>query len=190
MRTLNADGGLWPVLATVPNSRVGSGSGSDLEPNRWNGSYHTKTRTVAIGPVLPPKTRHFNTTSLAPIKYLSSDRIMTRSICKLCSFMRSVTSRFQICDRTNIGWVAIENPRNSREIWRYFTAILWILVGWQFWTWEMKERIKLHNSRIDHITIRSELKYFIGANGVGTVYFEPRFSSNPAKNPQFYVRSG
>jgi hypothetical protein len=41
-----------------------------------NGSYHTKTRTVAIGPVLPPKTRHFNTTSLAPIKYLSSDHIM------------------------------------------------------------------------------------------------------------------
>jgi hypothetical protein len=67
----------WQELATVPNSRVGSGSGSDLEPNRCNGSYHTKTRTIAIGPVLPPKTRHFNTPSLAPIKYLSSDRIMT-----------------------------------------------------------------------------------------------------------------
>ena len=49
------------------------------------------------------KTRHFNTTSLAPINYLSSDRIMTRSIRKLCNFMRSFTSRFQICDRTNIG---------------------------------------------------------------------------------------
>jgi len=65
------------VLATVPNRRVGSGSGSDPVPNRCNGSYHTKTRTVAIGPVLPPKTRHNKSTIFAPIKYLSSDRIVT-----------------------------------------------------------------------------------------------------------------
>jgi len=51
----------------------GSGLGLGPEPNRCNGFYHTKTRTVAIGPVLPPKTRHFNLTTLAPIKYLSSD---------------------------------------------------------------------------------------------------------------------
>jgi len=82
------------VSATVPSSRVGSGSGSNPEPNCCNESYHTKTRTVAIGPVLPPKTRHFNFTSLGPIRYLSSDRIMTRSIRKLCSFMRSFTSHF------------------------------------------------------------------------------------------------
>ena len=65
------------VLTTVPNSRVGSGTGSDPEPNRCNGSYHKKTRTVAIGPVLPPKTRHCDITTLAPIKYLSSDCILT-----------------------------------------------------------------------------------------------------------------
>jgi len=152
------------VLATVPNSRVGSGSGSDPEPNRCNGSYHTKTRTVAIGLVLPPKTRHFNITSLPPIKYLSSDRIVTWSICKLCSFMRSFTSRFRICVTTNIRWVTIENPRISFQIWCYFTAILRILVGSQIWKWEVKERIKLHNLRIDHVTIRSELRYLIGAN--------------------------
>jgi hypothetical protein len=58
------------------------------------------------------KTRHFNTTSLTPSKYLSSDRIMTWSICKLYSFVPSFTSRFRICDRTTIHWVAIENPRN------------------------------------------------------------------------------
>ena len=152
------------MLATVPNSRVGSGSGSDPEPNRCNGSYHTKTRTVAIGLVLPPKTRHFNITSLPPIKYLSSDRIVTWSICKLCSFMRSFTSRFRICVTTNIRWVTIENPRISFQIWCYFTAILRILVGSQIWKWEVKERIKLHNLRIDHVTIRSELRYLIGAN--------------------------
>jgi len=169
------------VLATVPNSRVGSGSGSDPEPNRCNGSYHTKTRTVAIGPVLPPKTRHFNITSLAPIKYLSSDRITTQSVAKLCSFMRSFTSRFQICNTTNIRWVAIENPRISLEIWSYFTASLRILVRSQIWKREVKERIKLHNLRTDHVMIRSELKYLIGAKGVGTVYLEPRSGSNPAK---------
>ena len=38
--------------------------------------YHTKTWTVAIGPVSPPKTSHFNLTNLAQIKYLSSDRIV------------------------------------------------------------------------------------------------------------------
>jgi len=67
-----------------------------------NGSYHTKTRTVAIGPVLPPKTRHFNITTLPPIKYLSSDRIVTSSVCRLCSSSRPFSSRFQICDPTNI----------------------------------------------------------------------------------------
>jgi len=50
------------VLATGPNSRFGSGSGSNPEPNRCNG--------------FPHKTRHFNITTLPPIKYLSSDRIM------------------------------------------------------------------------------------------------------------------
>jgi len=177
------------VLAKVLNSRVSSGSCSDLELNHCNGSYLMKTRTLAIGPVLPPKTRHFNTTSLAPIKYLSSDRIMTPSTCKLCSSMRSFTSRFQICDRTNVRWVASENPRISCEILRYFPAIHWILVGSQIWTREVKERIKLHNLRIDHLPIQSELKYLMGARGVGTVYLEPRSGSNPGKNPRFYVQS-
>jgi len=153
----------------VPNSWVGSGSGSNLKSNRCNGSYHMKTRTVAIGPVLPPKTWHFNIKSLAPIKYLSSDGIMTQSICKLCSFMRTFTSRFQICDRTNIHWVAIESLQISLEIWLYFTAILRILVRSQIWKREVKERIKLHNLHIDHVTIWPELKYLIGATGVGTI---------------------
>jgi len=156
------------VLATVPNSWVSSGSGSNSEPNYCNGSYHPKTWTVALGPVLPPKNWHFNITSLAPIQYVSSNSIMTRSIRKLCSFMRSLTYRFQICDPTNIGSVVIESPRISLEIWRYFTAILRLLVGSQIWKWEVKERTKLHNLRIDHLTIRSELTYRIGAKGVGT----------------------
>ena len=156
------------VLATVPNSRVCSGCGSNPEPKSPNGSYHMKIRTIAIGLALPPTTRHFNTRSLAPIKYLSSDHIMTWSTCKLCSFMGSFTSRFQQCDWTNNRWVAIDYPRISGQIGRYFTAILWIVVGSQIWLREVKERIKLHNLRVDRVMMRLELKNLITGKGQGT----------------------
>ena len=157
------------MLAKVPNARVGSGSGSDPEPNRCNGSYHTKTRTVAIGPVLPPKTRHFNITTLAPIKYLSWDRIMTWWVRRLFSSCRSFTSWVQICDPTNIRWVAIENPLISVKICPYFIATQRISVGSQIWKREAKEQLELYNLCTDHVMIRSELKYLIGAKVAGTV---------------------
>jgi len=53
-----------------------------------------------------------------------------------------------------------------------------------------KQRIELHNLRIDHVAIRSELKYLIGAKDVGTVLLEPWSGYNLAKNPWFYVRFG
>jgi len=65
------------VLATVPTRKNGSGLGLEPDRNCCNGLYDTKTRTVATGPGLPPTTWHFNTTTLAPIKFLSSDRIVT-----------------------------------------------------------------------------------------------------------------
>jgi len=157
------------VLAMVPDSQVSSRSGSYPEPNHCNGIHHMKTRTVAIGPVLPPKTQHFKITSLAPIKYLSSDWIMTWSIRKLCSFMRCCTSSLQIWDLINIRWVTIENPHISLEIWRYFTAILWMLVGSLTGKQEVKEHIKLYNQHIDHVTIKSQHIYLIGGKGFGTV---------------------
>jgi hypothetical protein len=55
---------------------------------------------------------------------------------------------------------------------------------------EVKELEKLHILCTDHVTIRSELKYLIGAKAVGTVNLEPRSGSNPAKYPRFYVRAG
>ena len=178
------------VLATVPNRRVGSGSGSDPELNRCNGSYHTKTRTVAIGPVLPPKTRHYKSTIFAPIKYLSSDRIVTWSVGKLCSFSPSFTSGSQICGRTNIRRVAIENPGISPEMWCYFTVIQWILVQSQIWHREVKERLKLHNLRTDHIVIRSEIKYLIGAKVAGKVIWNRGFMSGPGNKPAKTERVG
>jgi hypothetical protein len=61
----------------VPYGWNRSGLELEKELNCGNGSYHTNTLTVAIGPVLPPKTRHFNCTIMAPIKYLSFDCITT-----------------------------------------------------------------------------------------------------------------
>jgi len=170
------------VLAIVPNRQVGSGSGSDPEPNCCNGSYHTKTRTVGIGPVLPPKTQHCKSTIFAPIKYLSSDRIVIWSVGKFCSFSPSFTSRSQICSRTIIHRVAIENPRILPEKWRYFTGIRWILVQSQIWQREVKERLKLHNLHTDLIVIRSELKYLIGAKVARTVIWNRGPGSTRPKN--------
>jgi hypothetical protein len=65
------------VLGTGPNSRVGSESGSTRNRTVATGLTTRKTRPTGNGPVLPPKTRHFNITTLPPIKYLSSDCIMT-----------------------------------------------------------------------------------------------------------------
>jgi len=55
---------------------------------------------------------------------------------------------------------------------------------------EVKELIILHNLCTDHVTVRSELTFLIGAKSVGTVNMEPRSGSNPAKYPRFYVRAG
>jgi len=46
---------------------------------------------------------------------------------------------------------------------RFSIATQRILVGSHISKQEVKERIKLYNLRIDHVTIRSELRYFIGA---------------------------
>ena len=178
------------VLATGPNSLVGSGSGSTRTRTVATGLTTRKTRHIGNGPVLLLKTRHFNTTTLPPIKYLSSDRIMTWSVRRLCSSSRSFTSQSQICDPTNVCSVAIENPLISLKICHFFTTTQRISVGSQIGQWEVKERPELHNLRTDHVTIRWELRYLIGGQGVGTVKLEPRSGSNPAENPWVYVLSG
>jgi len=186
-------GHLWDklevVLATGPNCRVGSGSGSNWTRTVAMGLTTWKTRNVGNGAVLPPKTWHFKFTILAPIKYLSSDHITTQSVRRLCSFSHSFTSRVQICDPTSICWVAIEMPPISLRISHYFTTTWRISVGLQIWMQEVKEGLKLNNLCIDYVMIRSKLKYIIGAKGAGTVYLELWFVSNPAKYPRFYFRS-
>jgi hypothetical protein len=150
------------VLATVQTRQHSSRLGLESELNYCNGLYHTKTQTIAIGPVLPPKTQHFNIAALAPIQYLSSDRIMTWSVRRLSSSSCTFTCRCQICDTTNTRCDAIEHLRISLYICPYFTAIQQISARSQIEKREMKERIELHNLHTDHITIQSEIWYLIG----------------------------
>jgi len=97
------------VLATVPGYPAGvrvwnrtgwSSPGCYLE-NRGTHRVWGRVRTgLRFHFTVPP--------TLAPIKYLSSDRIMTWSVRKLCSISRSFISRFQICNPTDIRWVAVK----------------------------------------------------------------------------------
>ena len=160
----------WIVLATVPGypaavrvwNRTGWSS-SRCYPE-YRGTQRVRGRVVT-GP-------RFHITvpaSLPPIKYLSSDCIVTWSVHRLCSFSPSFPSRSQICDLTSIRWVAIENPHFSADISPYFTAIQRILAQSQIWQLEVKEGLKLHNLCTDHVTIQSELRYLIGGKVAGTV---------------------
>jgi hypothetical protein len=65
-----------------------------------------------------------------------------------------------------------------------------ISVGSQIGKQEVKAQSELHILHTDHVMTRREIKYLIGAAGVGTVKLEPQCSSNPAAKPRIYVRSG
>jgi hypothetical protein len=99
-------GGLSVVLATVPNWRFGSGSGLEPNWNRCNGFHPIKkpnrTEPAVFWPV--PPCRKLRT--LAPIKYLSCDRITIWYIRKRCSFRCSFTSCSPIGDPITIRGVA------------------------------------------------------------------------------------
>jgi hypothetical protein len=65
--------------------------------------------------------------------------------------------------RFAIRSIFVESLRITRDFRRNFTAIQRIFIGLEIGDREVKERLKLHHSYIDHIAIRSELKYLIGA---------------------------
>jgi hypothetical protein len=48
----------------------------------------------------------------------------------------------------------------------------------------VKERLKLHNMHIDHVTIRSELKYLIGAKDLALQW--PGFEVEPGPNAKVW----
>jgi len=64
------------MLATVATRQNNPGLWYEQEWERCNGSYHTRTGTIAIGPALLPKSKHFNPTTLSPLRNFNSDRII------------------------------------------------------------------------------------------------------------------
>jgi len=55
---------------------------------------------------------------------------------------------------------------------------------------EVKEQVRLDNLGLEHATIRSELRYLIGAKVAGTIKLELRGGYNPAKNRGFMSGPG
>jgi len=154
----------YVVVATVPGhqaavrvwNRTGRSSLGCYPENR--GTQRVRGR-VGTGPqfhITVPAT-------LPPIRYLSSDRIVTGSVRKSCIFSPSFTSRCQICDWANIRWIAVKYSDISAEKCGFSIATQRILVGSPIWEREEKEGLTLHNLRTNHVTIRSELRYLIGA---------------------------
>jgi hypothetical protein len=74
-----------------------------------------------------------------------------------------LSSHIQICDRTDIRWVAVKYSRFLTEFRGFSIAPPRLLVRSQIWIQKVKERLKLDNLRTDHVIIQSELKYLIGA---------------------------
>jgi hypothetical protein len=111
-------------------------------------------------------------------------------MCEWCSFRSSFTSRSAILNLSNIRCVPVKTPRFERDFLCYFIATERILIGVQIGDHGVKEHLKLHLLRIDHVMIRYELENLIGATYIGTAKWNRVPGSNPAKKPRVYVRSG
>ena len=100
---------LWLVWATVPGypaavrvwNRTGWSSSGCYPETRGTQLVRAQVGTGPRFHITVPAT-------LPPIKYLSSDRIVTWSVRKLCGFSPSFTSRCQICDSANIRRIAVK----------------------------------------------------------------------------------
>jgi hypothetical protein len=163
------DPGKLPAVQFFPGGSVLCGSRPGQKPNQ----HYVGTVVILTGhhPVgfWPGRNRtmvrlydssHGGST-LNAIEYVSSDRIMTWSISKVCSFMPSLTSRFKICEPTNIRWNSVKSVQICGEIRRFSIATQRILGRSHLCEREVKECIKLHNVYIVHVMIRLELRYLI-----------------------------
>jgi len=101
----------WVVLATVPNWQFGSGSRLELNWNCCNEFCPIKKQNRTEPTVFWPVPHFRKLRTLAPIKYLSCDRITIWYIHKRCSFRCSFTSYSPICNPITIRCVALKNAK-------------------------------------------------------------------------------
>jgi len=82
-----------------------------------------------LGQVEPKPQFHFIiTATFSRIWYGTWDGIMTWSMRRLNGLSRSFTSRFEICDPTNIGWITVKKHHILCKIRRFLIATQQILV--------------------------------------------------------------
>jgi hypothetical protein len=155
---------LWIVLATVPGYPAAV---RDWNQTGWSspGCYSENRGTHRVRGRIGTRPRFHITvpSTLTPIKWLSSDCIVTWSVRRLCSICPSFTSRCQIWDWSIIRWIAVTEGNISAEKCGFSIATQRILVRSQMWEREVKEGLKQQNLHTDHVMIRSELRYLIGA---------------------------
>jgi len=124
--------------------------------DRWNRSYHGNNPDRSKWAGVTNKTQPLRFNNLAALRYLSSDHILTLSICRCCSLNHSLTSRCQICNQTNILWVNIDNPQILHQLWHYYTAIQHMFGRSHNWNREVDDRLNAHNVCIHYVTIWSK----------------------------------
>jgi hypothetical protein len=124
---------------------------------------------------------------LAPIKYMSYDRILTWSVCRLCISTFSFTSCCQICDQVNFHWVVVKKRPILSENRRFSKTTQGIVVGILIWQWELKKRVEMHNLHTDHVMIRSELKYLISTKVVNLKCWVFPSKTGPIAKVRFLV---
>ena len=115
---------------------------------------------------------------------------MTWSVPTLCSVSRSVTSRCQICDRTDIPGVANENLRIWLKILCYLTAIQQIVVRLQIWMREVEQLVKLHNLYIHQVMVCCDLRFLFEAKVAGTIKWNCGACTTRSKNRRLMSSKG
>jgi len=110
---------------------------------------------------------------------------MTWSVRRLCRMSRSFTCRVQMCDPTSIRLVEINIPQISLKIVWFFEATQRQLVRSPIRTREVNERLILYNLHIDHVRIKSQLRYLIGDKVAGTVIWNRGLGTTRAQSLVF-----
>jgi len=176
----------WLVLATVPNPRFGSRSRLEPNSNHRNGFHPIEKPTRTEPAVFWPVPQFHRLRTLAPIDYLSSDRITTWSICTGCSFACSFTTYSPLCNPINIHCITVNNVGFSAVYHSDSTNIdciaMWRIGG----KWACKTASITYISRCETIITQ------ILNSSQSSEFAKLRLCGmwNPSKTPRVNVQSG